>query len=934
RGALDATALHRALREVVRRHESLRTTFGVRGAHPVQSIAANQELPLPLIDLLRLPADRREATVRQLAREEGQRPFDLAAGPLIRSVLVRSGEDEHVVLLTMHHIVADAWSVGVLIREIGALYPAFLAGEASPLPELAIQYADFAVWQRVWLRGEVLDLQLAWWRQALAGHTVLQLPTDRARPAVQKFHGAEELLAFGGGVSRAFLDLGRRQGATAYMALLAGFQALLHRYSGQDDVIVGGTVAGRDRRELEPLIGFFVNTLPMRADLSARPSFREALGRVREAALGALSHQDLPFEKLVEELRLERDLSRSPVFQVVFQFQHAVNSPLELPGLQLSPVEASGQTAKFDIVLNLRDSSRGLVGLWSYNTDLFDQATMARMSRHFENLLAGAVADPDLPVSELPLLTELERQQLGLEWNATPSESLGSLCLHEIFAAQAARSPEAVAVTFEGGWLSYGELDRRANQIANHLIALGVVPGGLVGLRLERSLEMVAAILGVLKAGAAYVPLDPAYPDERLAFMVEDSRVSVLLSEESLAGISGDASDPRVPVSAEHPAYVIYTSGSTGRPKGVVVRHGNVTRLFTATEPWFGFGPEDVWTLFHSYAFDFSVWEIWGALLYGGRLVVVPYWVSRSPEAFYELVRDERVTVLNQTPSAFRQLIWAEESGPAELALRYVIFGGEALEPASLAPWFERHGDERPRLINMYCSTETTVHVTWREIRRDDRVSAVGCPIPDLGVYLADPALNLVPLGVPGEILVGGAGLALGYLNRPELTAERFIPNPFGEPGSRLYRSGDLARRLPDGDLEYLGRIDHQVKIRGFRIELGEIEAALVRHPAVREAVVLVREDRLVAWVVGEAVTLSDLRAFAGAHLPDYMLPSALVVLEKLPLTANGKVDRKALPEPEAPAAEAGGLLAPRTLGEEVLAGIWCEVLGLDRVGV
>ncbi|HEV2844378.1 MAG TPA: condensation domain-containing protein, partial [Thermoanaerobaculia bacterium] len=527
-------------------------------------------------------------------------------------------------------------SMGVLIRELGALY------QGESLSELPVQYADFAVWQRRWLQGEVLESQLAYWRERLAGHAVLHLPTDRPRPAVQRFRGAQEPVALSREVGRAYLDLGMRRKMTPYMALLAGFQTLLHRYSGQDDVVVGGTVSGRERRELEPLIGFFVNTLVMRGDLSGQPSFREVLKRVRQAAVGALKHQGLPFEKLVEELRPERDLSRSPLFQVVFQLQNVVSQVseggLKLPGLVLSPVEASGQSAKFDVVLNLQETAYGLRGAWGYNTDLFDQATMARMSRHFENLLAAAAAEPDVPVSELPLLTEEERQQLGLEWNASPAESLGLLCLHEIFAAQAARSPEAVAVTFEEERLSYGALDRRANQIANHLIALGIVPGDLVGLRLERSLEMVAAILGVLKTGAAYVPLDPAYPAERLAFMVEDSRVSVLLTGESLAGISGDVSDPRIPVSAEHPAYVIYTSGSTGRPKGVVVRHGNVTRLFTATEPWFGFGPEDVWTLFHSYAFDLSVWEIWVALLYGGRLVLVPWQVSRSPEAFYELL--------------------------------------------------------------------------------------------------------------------------------------------------------------------------------------------------------------------------------------------------------------------------------------------------------
>ncbi|MFL6234420.1 MAG: amino acid adenylation domain-containing protein [Thermoanaerobaculia bacterium] len=960
RGRLDARAFHRSLEEIVRRHESLRTRFAVRGGRPVQVIAPEPRLEMPVVDLRALPAGRREATVRLLATAERLRPFHLGTGPLIRATLLRLGKEEHAALLTLHHIVADGWSVNVLIHELATLYAAFAAGGPSPLPALPIQYPDFAVWQREWLRGEVLETQLAYWRQRLAGYSILQLPTDRPRPAVQRFNGAAERLVFGREVSLAFLDLGRRQELTPYMTLLAGFQALLHRYSGQDDVIVGGTVAGRDRGELEPLIGFFINTLVMRSDLSGRPAFRELLARVRETALGALSHQHLPFEKLVEELAPARDLSRPPLFQVVFQLQGAGlglgSESLELPGLELSAVEAGGQSAKFDIVLNLRETAHGVMGSWSYNTDLFDRATLARMSRHFESLLAGAVADPDRRVAELPLLSEAERHQLGLEWGSAPGESLSGPCLHEIFAARAMASPEAVAASCEGSSLSYGELDRRANHLAWHLIGLGVSPGDLVGLCLERSLDTVVAILGVLKAGAAYVPLDPAYPTERLAFMLEDSRVPVLLTQQSLAEslpgtarrvfldrISGESEEaPDVKVSADHPAYVIYTSGSTGRPKGVVVRHGNVTRLFTATDPWFGFGAEDVWTLFHSYAFDFSVWEIWGALLYGGRLVVVPYWMSRSPEAFYELLVQERVTVLNQTPSAFRQLIWAERSAP-DLALRYVIFGGEALEPASLAPWLERHGDQKPRLINMYGITETTVHVTWRPIGWKEARgsgSVIGRAIPDLGLYVLDADSQPQPVGVPGEIHVGGAGLALGYLGRPELTAERFVPNPWGEPGSRLYRSGDLARFLANGDLEYLGRTDHQVKIRGFRIELGEIESAIAAQPAVREAVVLAREEgaekRLVAYVVpdGEAPTLPELRAALAAGLPDYMLPSALMVLDRMPLTGNGKVDRRALPAPGSARADLGdSYVAPATDLERFLAGLWQEVLGLPRVG-
>ncbi len=971
-GRLDVAALAATLREIVRRHETLRTSFAVRDGRPVQSIAPAAGFPLPLVDAGGLAAGRREAEVREIAAAESQRPFDLRQPAMMRARLLRMGPEEHVLLLTLHHIAADGWSIGILVFEMVALYRAFSQGEPSPLPELPIQYADFAVWQRGWLQGEVLAAQLAYWRDLLVGAPALQVATDRPRTPVQSYRGGDLAFQLPIRAGEGLRALSQRRGTTSFMVLLAGFEAFLQRYSGQSDLVVGSTIANRNRRELEGLIGFFVNTLALRADLSGDPTFAELVARVRSSSLGAYAHQDLPFERLVAELQPERDLSRSPVFQVLFQLQNArAAEAVELPGLVLESMDGGGQTAKFDLVLNLFEDGLEVGGVLRYNTDLFEPATAKRLVRHFATLVTGAVTEPERPLSSLPLLSAVESHQLAREWNEAPAEDLGEGALHARFAAQAARSPEAVAVVCDGERLSYGELDRRANQLARYLVRLGVLPGDRVGLCLERSTGMLVAILGALKAGAAYVPLDPAYPRERLAFLLADSRPPVLLTQESLiadlpepevatrilamdrdaAAIAReDASDPRVPISMEYPAYVIYTSGSTGRPKGVVIRHGNALRLFTATDHWFGFGREDVWTLFHSYAFDFSVWEIWGALLYGGRLVVVPYWVSRSPEAFYELLRQERVTVLNQTPSAFRQLLWAEQSAPpgAALSLRFVIFGGEALEPASLAPWFTRHGDERPRLVNMYGITETTVHVTWRELSWKDveRVAGtVGCPIPDLGVYLLDPVMRPVPIGVPGEIHVGGAGLAQGYLGRPELTAERFVPDPFGEPGSRLYRSGDLARRLPDGDLEYLGRIDHQVKIRGFRIELGEIESALARHPGVREAVVLAVEDeerpgdrRLVAWVVSaaeEAPGLSELRGFLSQSLPDYMLPSALVPLEALPLTSHGKVDRRALPAPETGRSQEGSAhREPRTELESFVAGIWREMLKLERVGV
>ncbi len=974
-GRLDVAALYRTLREIVRRHEVLRTSFAVQAGQPVQVIAPAVELPLFVADLSGLAPDRREAELQILSVEESVLAFDLRRAPLLRATLARLEEGEHTLLLTLHHIISDGWSFGVLVREMAALYRAFVKGEPSPLPELPVQYADFAVWQRGWLQGEVLETQLAYWRDRLVQAPVLQLATDRPRTALASYRGATRPLALAAGTSEALRALSREQGATPFMTFLAGFAALLHRYTSQDDLIVGSTIANRVRRELEGLIGFFVNSLALRTDLSGDPSFSGLVVRAREVALGAYAHQDLPFEKLVADLQPERDQSRSPLFQVLCQLQNAPLGPVELPALAMTPMAVSVQTAKFDLVLNLWEEGPVFKGELRYDTGLFQAPTAARIVRHLEALLAGAVAEPSRRLSELALLSPAERQQLVLEWNEAPAERLGGVPLHELFALQAARAPETVAVISDGERLSYGELDRRANRLAWHLAGLGVCPGDLVGLCLERSLDMVVAILGVLKAGGAYVPLDPTYPRERLAFLLEDSRVPVLLAQESLAEvlpepcpgtrvvfldrIAGESAEPpAIAVSAEHPAYVIYTSGSTGKPKGVVVRHGNVTRLFSATDPWFGFGPEDVWTLFHSYAFDFSVWEIWGALLYGGRLVVVPWAVSRSPEAFYELLRAERVTVLNQTPSAFRQLIWAEESAlggnAPDLALRYVIFGGEALEPASLALWFERHGDESPRLINMYGITETTVHVTWRPIERQDvngSGSVIGRAIPDLGLYVLDGAFQPQPVGVPGEIHVGGAGLALGYLERPELTAERFVPNPFGEPGSRLYRSGDLARRLADGDLEYLGRIDHQVKIRGFRIELGEIESALAALPVVREAVVLARSDgsvrsdrsdgspgerQLVAYVVAEGAApgLTDLRSALAGILPDYMLPSALVLLDALPVTAHGKVDRRALPSPAVERPDLEGYVAPRDTLESFVAGLWQEVLGLTRIGV
>jgi amino acid adenylation domain-containing protein len=901
----------------------------------------------------------------------------------------------------MHHIVSDGWSLPIFVRELWAFHAAYCGavgtagavgatgrGAAGALPELPIQYADFAAWQRRWLQGPVLAAELAHWRQRLAGLPPrLDLPLDRPRPAVRTWRGALLGADLGPDVSQALLAAARRLAVTPFMVVVSALGALLRRNGGQDTLALGVPVAGRNRLEIEPLIGFFVNTLVLRCELSDGLALGDLVRQVRDTVLDADAHQDLPFEKLVEELAPERSRGHSPLFQVMLAFQNLPPQPPAGPGLNVTPIAATTGTAKFDLTFSVQtDGARGMTVWVEYATEVFDGATVRRLLDGYAQLLAGLAAAPaERTVAALHLLSAAQRHQLLVEWNpsraAEPGD--GKATLHQLFAAQADRTPDLPALTAGGETLTYRQLDERASRLAHHLIAAGVAPGNLVGLCFERSADLVTALLAVLAAGAGYLPLDPSHPAERLAFTLADSGVALVLgttatlanlphrdsTPATIAVDAGAAAEaiaarsprrPDVSTGPEVPAYVIYTSGSTGRPKGVVVTHGQASRLFHSTAAWFGSGPDDVWTLFHSYAFDFSVWEIWGALLFGGRLVVVPSWESKSPEAFLALLRDERVTVLNQTPSAFRQLLWAVENAPdaaADLpALRLVIFGGEALDPASLAPWFRRNGDERPRLVNMYGITETTVHVTYRPIGWDDVAAArsvLGVPLPDLTVHVVGRDLEPQPVGVPGEIAVGGAGVALGYLGQPGLTAQRFVPDPYAAAaGSRLYRSGDLARRLPSGDVEYLGRIDSQVKMRGFRIELGEIAAALERHPAVAQAIVGLRatagadrdETQLVAWYVpvpaalGGVADPGELRAALRRELPEPMIPAWFVALPALPLTANGKVDRGVLPAPEA-SLESGAAAAGRTSAapdgpvEERNAAIWREVLGRPFVG-
>jgi amino acid adenylation domain-containing protein len=960
-GRLDVTALRRAFDGVIGRQESLRTGFLVIDGQPVQIIHPPAPLPAPLIDLSALPEPLRGTEALRLADEDSLLPFDLSRDRLVRAALLRLGPEEHFALVTMHHIVSDGWSIGVFVHELGELYAAAVAGRPAALPELPVQVPDFAVWQREWLSGDRLEAQLKHWRQALAGAPLtVELPVTKPWPAARTAGGAAEPFVLPAIPTAELRTLSRREGGTVFITLLAAFGTLLHRYSGATDLLIGSPIAGRNRGELEGLIGFFVNTLVLRADLAGDPPFRQLLGRVRETMLDAQGHQDLPFEKLVEELRPERDPLRPPLVQVVLSFQNTPAVSMSLPGLELSSLQEHGTTARYDLLLSVNETEEGLAGYFEYSTDLFDAPAARRIAGHFAALLEAIAEDSGRPVSELPMLTGEERVQIEAETAALPVFASDEP-LHHLFEASVARQPEAVAVTMEGESTTYAELNARANALAHQLRRMGVGPEVRVGLCAERSPGLIAGLLGILKAGGAYVPLDPDLPAERLAYLVADSKIRAAVCgpglEGRISGVEIVGLDQGSVLSnfdggarPDHAAYVIYTSGSTGRPKGVVVRHGEVARLLSATQPWFGFSPEDVWTLFHSYAFDFSVWEIWGALAFGGRLVIVPFAVSRSPEALHALLARERVTVLNQTPSAFRQLVqWErEQPAPAALALREVIFGGEALEPALLGPWFERHGDARPRMVNMYGITETTVHVTFRAVREADLATApgsmIGAPIPDLRIVLLDPQGQPVPDLVPGEIHVGGAGLARGYLNRPELTAERFVPDPLSsEPGARLYRSGDLARRLPDGDLQYLGRIDHQVKIRGFRIELGEIEAALAAHPTVAEAAVLAldREGsrQLVAWIVprpGASVAPVELRKFVAGQLPEPMVPARFVQLDALPLTANGKLDRAALAASDVPAVDSMAVEEyepPATPAEQILAEVWAEALGLERVG-
>ena len=960
-GPLDPRVLALTLGEIVRRHEALRTVFVLRDDSPVQVIQPAAPFPLPVVDLAALSPEARELAAEALAGDEAGRPFDLARGPLLRGLLLRLAASDHVFALTLHHIASDGWSMGILVRDVAALYPAVAARRPSPLPELPVQYADFALWQRSWLHGEILEQEISFWRRELSGlPPLLDLPTDRPRPARQSLRGASRPVRLPAGLTRRIEALARRFDATPFMVLLAGFQALLARFSGQDDLAVGSPLAGRNREEIEGLIGFFVNTLVLRGDLSADrdggPSFHTLLGRVRKTALAAYLHQDVPFEKLVEELAPARSLAHSPLFQVMFALQNAPVESLEIPDLRLSPVQGTWKTAKFDLSLGLAERDGELAGGVEYATDLFDAATVDRWALHFGKLLDAALETPDLPVATLPLLSAAERHQLLREWSDTAA-LFPEDCLHSIVARQAARTPSAVAVELGAESWTYGRLVGSARLLARHLRTLGVGPDVVVGLCAERSPALVVGMLAVLEAGGAWLPLDAAHPPERLAFLLADAGARVLLLQEPLLErwpatdlpvvlLDGrwDAGEEigealGVAVSPDQLAYVIYTSGSTGRPKGVMVPHRGVSNYLRWAQAVYGLAERDVFLQTASPGFDVAVWECFAPLSVGARLVLAEPGRQGDSSYLVRAIREHHVTLVDFVPSMLAAFL-AEADVATCVSLRQIRVGGEALPPELR----ERLLARLPvRLDNMCGPTEVTIDTTrWAcAPGPSSRRVPLGRPIANSRLYVVDRGMRPVPIGVAGELLVGGEGVTRGYLRRPDLTAERFVPDPFvGPPGVRLYRSGDLVRFLPDGALDFLGRLDHQVKIRGIRIELGEVEAALVALPGVREAVVAAREDRagdlgLVAYVVADVPADAlghSLRDQLRERLPDSLVPAAFVTLDALPRTRSGKVDRKALPVPERPNAEAI-YVAPKTSVEELLAGIWAELLGIERVG-
>ncbi len=960
KGALDVEALRQSLDEIVRRHDVLRTTFPNLDGQPVQSIDPKLKIPMQISDLRQFSAIEREMQVQRFVYEQIHWAFNLNRGPLLKVHLLRLDHQEHLLIVNFHHIISDGWSLSVFFHELVTLYQAYSTGAQPNLPELPIQYGDYSCWQRQMLQGDELERHLAYWKKQLAGLPVLQLSYDRPRPAVQRFLGDRHSILLPKSVTAALKALAQTEGATPFMIYLAAFKALLQRYTSQEDIAVGSPITNRSRLETQGLIGFFVNTLVMRTDLSQAPTFRTVVQRVKDGTLGAFAHQELPFEKLVEVINPERDASQNPLFQVMFLYQNEFLKDHQLPGLVLSLQDVNGRTAKFDLTLFMTETVEGLKAVFEYSTDLFDAATIVRLAGHFQSLLESVAADPDRRLSEINILTPIENEQLLGAWTRTGTNYPRDACVHELFQKQVDATPDAIALVSENERLTYRELNRRANKVASYLRSLGVGPDCLVGLSVERSIEMMVGILGILKAGGAYVPLDPRYPKDRLAFMLNDTAASVLLTQQRLLSalpetrarvICLDTELPEIAGASEenvinimtpdHLAYVMYTSGSTGIPKGVCVPHRGVVRLVKNTN-YLTFSESDVFLQFAPLAFDASTLEIWGPLLNGGRLVVFSGQLS-SLEDLKAVIEKEGVTTLWLTAGLFHQIV--EDNIQALKSVKRLLAGGDILSPSHVRKTLEALPD--CQVINGYGPTESTTFSTCYSVPRGREIKdtvPIGRPISNTQIYILDPHMNPVPIGIPGELYVGGDGLARCYLNAPDLTAQKFIPHPFSkEPGARLYRTGDLGRWLHDGTIEFLGRIDHQVKIRGFRVEPGEIEAVLGKHPAIRENLILPRDDsfgnkRLVAYFVPRSLpgpSAGELRNFLSDQIPEYMMPSAFVSMESFPLTPNGKVNRRALPAPEQRGPELQeSYVAPRNETETQLARMWSEVLGIQRIGV
>ena len=981
-GSLNISVLEQVITEIVRRHEILRTNFQQIEGKNLQVIRPEINISLQVINLEQITAKQQLQNVERLINQETDKIFNLSEDDLFQSTLYQLNQNSYILLLNMHHIISDGWSIGILLQELSTLYGAYLAGNKSPLPDLQIQYADYAIWQKEKFTSEIREKQLNYWKQQLADiPPLLELPTDKPRPPIQSFRGGIWEFSINSNLSQKIRTLTQQSDATLFMTMLAAFVILLYRCSGQDDILIGSPMAGRNRQEIQSLIGYFVNTVVLRTKLTGNPNFREILNQVRQVATDAHNYQDIPYNQVVEALNPQRNLSYNPVFQILFDLQHSLTDKLQLPGLTLQPFLGEHSTSKFDLSLIIEDRGTELIGAWEYSSDLFTQETISRITENFQTLLNGIVNNPETPINQLPIISAFEQQQILEKWNNTQQDYPESFCIHELFTQQVIKTPDAIAVKFGNQQLTYTQLNQKANQLANYLQNCGVTSEVLVGLYLERSLDILIAILAILKAGGAYLPLDPKYPQTRLTDILNDSQVSIILTQEKLL-TSLSSPLPRgetpltpyqgkiilldtdltiisqqnieTPISAIKPdnlAYVIYTSGSTGKPKGVMITHQNIVNHATSIIDKYQINSHDRILQFTTFIFDVAAEEIFPAWLSGATLIICPQEMVTNLIEFSQFLAQESLTVVNLPTPYWQEWVLEIDRKVSQIpdSLRLVITGSDQVLPEKLALWQKLVTEKRQNIqwINAYGLTETTITSTVYQLPVNYQLNTthsvpIGRPIANTEIYILDQNLQPVPIGIPGELHIGGAGLARGYLNRKQLTNEKFISNPISSSkSSRLYKTGDLARYLPDGNIEFLGRIDYQVKIRGFRIELGEIEAVLAQHPLVKSSAVIVREiqpgnKQLVAYVVTEdhSNIQQDLRSFLKQNLPDYMLPAFFVRLAELPLTPTGKINRRALSALMLELNHEIDYILPRNPLEQKLAEIWCQVLGLEKVSV